>query len=428
MAIGTDVRHWAAVEWSGDVHELCVVDADGAVVERRGVPHGAEGLAELALAAAAHRRLGGVAIEGRPALLVQALLEAGVTVYPINPKLSKHWRGCRSVAGRKDDGFDALALADGLRYYHSDLRPLELDDDETRRLQLLCRDEQQLIAERTGWVNRLQGVLRQYYPQATEWFADWTTATAWDFILTFPSPADLAAASTQKLVGFLRTHRIRVTPCWRERLAQRAHGPAWPADPVFADARADYALAAARVLRTLDAQLRRYRTRIRELFAAHPDAAVFASLPGAGAKLAPRLLAAIGNRRDRYDSARALQELSGTVPVTRQSGTRRKHVAFRRACRKDFRNTLHLFAFQSTLQSPWARAYYERRRAAGDNYALALRKLGAAWLKIIYRLWQSRTPYDERVHLASLAAHDSPLISHIHTSERCGELIQKRLT
>lgn len=428
MMVERDERHWAAVEWSEDVHGLCVVDPHGTVVERTEVAHSAEGLAELAEAVAKHRPLGGVAVEGRPALVVQALLEAGATVYPINPKLSKAWRACLSVAGRKDDGFDAFALADGLRERHAHLRPLELDDDDTRRLKILCRDEQQLIAEKTAWVNRLQAVLKQYYPQVMEWFADWTSPAAWDFVLAFPRPADLAAASTQKLVGFLRTHRLRLTPRRRERLAHRTEGPAWPADPVMADARGEYALAAARMLRTLHAQLRRYRARIEELFAAHPDAAVFASLPGAGAKLAPRLLVAVGSRRDRFESARALQQLSGTVPVTRQSGKRARHVAFRRACQKDFRSTLHLFAYQTIQRSVWARAFYERRRAAGDRYALALRKLGAAWLKIIYRLWQSRTLYDERTHLASLAAHGSLLIEHIRTSEKCGELLKKCLT
>jgi len=428
MTAPHDDRHWAAVEWSADAHGLCVVDPRGAVVERTEVAHSAEGLAELAETLVKHRPLGGVAIEGRPALVVQALLEAGVTVYPINPKLSKHWRACLSVAGRKDDGFDAFALADGLRHHQAHLRPLELDDDETRRLKLLCRDEQQLIAERTAWVNRLQGVLKQYYPEALVWFTDWTSPVAWDFVLAFPRPADLAAASTQKLVGFLRSHRLRLTPRRRERLAHRTEGPAWPRDPVMADARAEFALAAARMLRTLHAQLRRYRARIEELFAAHPDAVLFASLPGAGAKLAPRLLAAVGSRRDRFESARALQQLSGTVPVTHQSGKRTKHVAFRRACQKDFRSTLHLFAYQTIQHSLWSRAYYERRRAAGDGYALALRKLGAAWLKIIYRLWHSRTPYDEHTHLASLAAHGSPLVELIRTSKTCGQLLTESLT
>ena len=44
--------------------------------------------------------------------------------------------------------------------------------------------------------------------------------------------------------------------------------------------------------------------KIEEAAAAHPDFFIFESLPGAGAVMAPRLLAAFGSQRERYGSAR----------------------------------------------------------------------------------------------------------------------------
>jgi len=40
---------------------------------------------------------------------------------------------------------------------------------------------------------------------------------------------------------------------------------------------------------------------IEELFESHPDRDLFGSLPGAGSKLAPRLLGEIGDDRERFD-------------------------------------------------------------------------------------------------------------------------------
>ena len=94
--------------------------------------------------------------------------------------------------------------------------------------------------------------------------------------------------------------------------------------------------------------------------------------------------------------------------VTEQSG-RHKTVRIRRACKKDFRNTLHLFAFQSINQSAWARAYYDLARARGQSHALALRNLPNKWLKIIYRMWQNREPYDEQRYLRQLNRKGSPI-------------------
>ena len=80
------------------------------------------------------------------------------------------------------------------------------------------------------------------------------------------------------------------------------------------------ALARARMLRTLKSQLDAYRIEIEKLFAEHPDHDIFCSLPGAGPKLAPRLLGEIGSVRARFNDPTGLQCLAGTAPVIFQSG------------------------------------------------------------------------------------------------------------
>ena len=53
-----------------------------------------------------------------------------------------------------------------------------------------------------------------------------------------------------------------------------------------------------------------------QLFDQHDDPTLFGSFPGAGPALAPRLLAAFGSNRDRFQGASEMQELSGIAPVT----------------------------------------------------------------------------------------------------------------
>src|SRR2546421_10778538 len=94
-------------------------------------------------------------------------------------------------------------------------------------------------------------------------------------------------------------------------------------------------------------------------FLTHEDHELFASLPRAGQRLAPRLLAEIGDDRARYQDASSLQALGGTSPVLYQSGMSSK--AHRRlGCIKPLLNALPQFAWQSTQSEPWARDYYQR--------------------------------------------------------------------
>ena len=410
---------WAGVDWADESHQVCVVDTAGKVVAAFALPHQAEALQGLGSRLRTLGPIGGVAIETPRHLLVHQLLADGFLVYPVNPSMSHKWCEALSVAGATDDPAQAFALADGLRHHHGRLRPLLPDDPKTRELALLCKAEVTLIAHHTALVNQLQATLKQSHPVALEWFDDWTSPSAWEFAVVFPTPTSVARASDRKLYGFLARHHIGASPRWQERIAGRQEATRWPRDPATEAALPQLVASLVAVLRTLREQLAAHRRRIAALFAVHPDAALFESLPGAGPKLAPRLLAHFGTERGRYESAKALQQLAGVVPVTQQSG-KTKEVHFRRACQKDFRNTMHQFAFCSLRKSEWARAAYDRARDRGQDHAHALRTVAAQWVKILYRMWVTRTPYNEALYLASLIRHRSPLIAWMQ-STRAGE-------
>ena len=401
-------QRWAAVDWGDSSHTVCIVEADGKQIASFTVEHNAEQLEQMVLEIKKHAPIAGVAVETDHGLLIHQLVEADLTVYPINPKLSDQWRAARSVAGAKSDAADSFTLADGLRMHQAQLHPLKPDDPLTRELRGFCHHEVQLIQELTAEVQKLKAALKEYYPEALPWFDSWTCPAAWDFITTFPTPDHLREAKTGKFLALLKHHRMHYTPQWQQMVADRCKRAAWLGDPVVTHVQSHVALDAVAKLRTIHSAIKQCRKHIDELFAKHPDADIFKSLPGAGKKLAPRLLADIGSQRDRYQSPLAIQQLSGTAPVTRSSGKSRK-VKIRWACRKGFRHDLYWLASCSRKKAAWAQAFYDQARARGDSHALALRKLGYKLLRIIFRLWQDRQVYNEQRYLLSLQRHGSPL-------------------
>ncbi len=155
-----------------------------------------------------------------------------------------------------------------------------------------------------------------------------------------------------------------------------------------------------------------FDTQIAELLDAHEDAALFRSLPGAGSNLAARLLTAFGTDRQKFPSARAIQDFSGISPVLRQSGKKRM-VLRRHACPAFVRQSFLEWVGQTLTKSQWARAYYERQKARGVKTYTARRALAYKWIRIIWRCWQDRTPYDETVYIEALTRRNSPLVPAI---------------
>ena len=403
------LTHFGGFDWAMDEHQFAVIDQDGTVLLNLRFSNDADGWSELRTKIAAYPRLG-VAIETSCGPAVERLLELGVIVYPINPKAAERFRDRKSPSGSKNDPLDAWCFADALRtdgHGWRELRPL---DPLTAELRILCRDEIALIEQRTAMILQLRQALHEYYPTALSAFDDWTQRSAWDFVVAFATPNALVKAGKRKWEKFLHTHKLYRPETARKRLDlfAKATGFASPSQAVT-NAKSLLATTLARQLRTLQAQLDEYRVRITELFNNHPDRDGFGSLPGAGPKIAPRLLSELGNDRARFDSHEALQAYAGTAPVTQQSG-KRSIARMRRACNKTLRATVHHWADLSRPLCAWAQAYYQQKKDQGMGHAAALRCLGQRWLKILWKMWQTRTAYNEALHTRNQVRHGSWVI------------------
>jgi len=396
-------------DWASDHHDVVVVDGEGWIVEDFRFDDTAEGWKSFRKRLSSYPPAA-VAIETSSGATVERLLESGYAVYPVNPHAAKRYRERKAPSGTKTDRFDAWSLADALRLDGPTWRTLQPNDPLTAELRLLCRDEIALIEQRTALICQLRAALGEYYPVALEAFDDWTIPSAWAFVEAFPTPDALVRAGQRKWEKFLHVRKLYRPETYEKRLSLFAQAQAFCGSPSTVQAKSMLAVAVAAQLRVLENHLDKFRERIRELFAKHPDHDVFGSLPGAGEKLAPRLLAELGDDRGRFDSPEGLQCYAGTAPVSYQSGKIKK-ARFRRACQKVLRQTVHLWVNLSRQKCPWAEAYYQHKREQGQSHACALRCLGQRWLKILWKMWQTRTSYDAELHQRNQVRHGSWVIA-----------------
>jgi hypothetical protein len=87
-------------------------------------------------------------------------------------------------------------------------------------------------------------------------------------------------------------------------------------------------------------------------------------------------------------------------------------VHWRFCCPKFLRQSFVEYAGESVRHSFWARAFYMQQRAQGKSHQVAVRALAYKWIRIIYRCWQTRQPYNEVEYLESLRQKGSPLLKY----------------
>lgn len=401
----TELTHFAGFDWAKHHHQGVILDARGQTVAALRFAHDAEGWQQFRPRVAAFPALG-VAIETCQGAAVEKLLESGVTVYPIAPKRAPAYRQRHRPSGDKSDFVDGWSMGDALRTDGAAWKPLAAEDPLVQQLRLLCRDEVELIGQRTALVHQLQAALHEYYPAALAAFDDWTQPFAWAFVAACPSPAALAAAGKRKWEKFLHVHKLWRPGSAEKRLEVFGRATEFAGGEAVTAAKNLLARTLGKLLQALERQLQEYRARIDALFAKHPDHELFGSLPGAGAKLAPRLLGELGEDRERFADANGLPGLAGSAPVRYQSGGDQA-VRLRRACHQHLRYAVHLWADLSRAYSPWEQAYYAAQRERGKSHATALRCLGNRWLKILWKMWQTRSCYNADLHTRNQTAHGS---------------------
>ena len=397
------------IDWSQEHHDVRLHNVQGACLARFQVGHTLAGFQQLATRVAEVNPNPGdclVAIETAENLLVDFLWTQQYRLYVLAPRMVKSSRGRQRASAARDDDSDAALLADILRTDRQRLIPWRPDGPQVRQLRYLLSFVDDLTGSIVRYSNRLRAVLRRYYPQPIAAFSGLDVPLCLHFLIAYPTPAAAAQLSFEEFIAFCRQHGDRRLDFQSRRFArlQRSEPTADPSLNTLFQQQTPWL---ARQLLQLVLQKKETLKQVQSLFVAHPDQAIFASLPGTGDLLAPKLLVMFGDDRERLPTAAMIQALAGTCPVTVKSGKRR-FVRFRRACNRTFRHTAQQYARASVKRSPWAWTYLDNARQRGLTENHAYRCLANRWLKIIWTLWQRKETYDEAYHLQQVNCYRQP--------------------
>jgi transposase len=403
-----DTRHAFALQMAGSCEvETGHFDADAETVH--------DWLEQLGNRCA-HRPVA-LAIEAGGDAVTAALLEhKWIVIYPVQSAMSARFRKALVPSGAKDDVPDASVLLTLLLRHGEQLRPLELDSAPTRELNALVVARRDAVNRRSQLTNQLRAVLKGYYPQALTLIGeDMAAMLALDFLDRWPDLASLRRARVSTVRSFYLLHSVRRPELLKTRLEHIAKARPLTEDPAVIDPAVLQVRMLVAVLRTLQTHIARFDSSIAQKFASHVESAFFRQLPGAGAQLAPRLLVAFGDRRNRYPDASSLQKHAGLAPVKEKSG-RQLWVHWRWNAPIFLRQTFIEWAGQTVVYSGWAKAYYQQQKRAGKGHHAIIRALAFKWIRILWRCWQRREPYDELRYLNALKRRQSPLIASLAPS------------
>lgn len=401
------------IDWADTKHDICLQAADSTRREFAVLPHRPADIDDwvTSLRQRFHGKPVAICIETSRGALVYALQKyAFLVLFPINPATLAKYRQAFKPSRAKADPTDAQIALEILMSHRDKLKPLRPQSPAIRALTLLLEERRQIVDEQRRITNRLISNLKQYYPLAHEWFEDKGTQLFCEFMARWPTLKQLKQARRKTLEAFFREHNCHHHKLVEERLASIKS--AMPLTEDLAVIRPKQLLVEALVeqLRITLKTIARFDEEIAELAPKLPDYELFRSLPGAGPTLAPRLLVAFGEQRDRYASAAEIQMYAGIAPVTERSG-KQHWVHWRMQCPTFLRQTFVEWAALTIPRSFWANAYYRQQRAKGAAHQAALRALAFKWARILYCCWLTRTPYDESKYLTALKRRGSPLLS-----------------
>jgi transposase len=405
---------YVGIDWADTKHDICLQAAGETRREFCCIRHQVPAIDEWANSL--YLRFGGpvaVALELSKGPIVAALQKYEFLVlFPINPATLAKYREAFQPSGAKDDPADAELALDLLVRHPERFSPLRPQSASMRSLVSLVERRRQLVGDQNRLTNRLCDTLKQYYPQALEWFDDRGTVLFCDFLERWPTLRSVRQARTAVLERFFHAHHCRSASRISARIESIRAAAALTEDPAIIGPCRLHVLALVAQLRAVLAAIVQFNLEIAQVACTLPDYALFESLPGAGPQLAPRLLAAFGEQRERFRSADELQKYAGIAPVTERSG-KQCWVHWRLQCPKFLRQTFVEWAAQTINRSFWAGAYYRQQRAKGSSHHIAVRALAFKWIRILYRCWQARTPYNETAYLNVLRKRGSPLLGKL---------------
>ena len=407
---------YIGIDWADQKHDISLSASVDGKAEYKIISSTPEALSEWCSQLRQRFPEGEIAVcleQSRGSLVYHLMTYDFIILYPVNPITLARYRAAFYTSGAKDDKPDADLLRELICVHRKHLRPWYPGDATSRSLALLAEARRKAVNDRTKYTNRLQAVLKTFFPQALEL----TGTRLYDkvslaFLERWERLEDIQRAQDKTIRKFYTSLGSRPIRLLEERLQLiRSATPLTKDEAIIKSAIITVRMLVHQLV-SLQESISEYDMALAEMFEQHPDKDIFSSFPGVGDVLKPRLAAAFGTDRDRFKKAENVQEYCGIAPVTKRSG-KTTIVHRRQACSKFLLQTFHEFARCSLKKSVWAKAFYEMQRDKGKGHHTAIRSLAFKWIRIIHRCWRDRVCYDEVIYLKSLQRNQSPLLKYI---------------
>jgi transposase len=400
------------IDWADQKHDCYVIDRNGKGFhqELKHSPEDIDTWVGEMLKRADGKPIAIMLEQSRGPLVHALMFRDNVLLFPINPKQFARYRESYPGSG-KNDPTDARYLARMLRERITTLTAWQPDDENTRLLANLSRQRRKLVDGQTKLRQQLTALLKSYFPVVLELFGnDHQLNLLLSVLGRWADPRTLRRADRRLMRRVLSEH----TNCNKEQqeaIIDRIRSARLLCnDEALITPSAMAVKLLAKQIQDARKTIKDFDGKIAEVMKQHPKAHLFTTLRGAGPALAPRLLCAFGSQKDRWQNADSLAAFSGIAPVTRKSG-KQCQVQRRYACPKFLRQTFHEFADSARIYCPWTKARYRMLRDRGMKHHAAIRKLARSWIRILFRVWQTGTPFDCDRYIAQL-------------KQRCPEITQ----
>ena len=212
---------YVGIDWASKKHDICVQGADSEERSFDRIAHRPKTIE--AWAQGLYQRFGGpiaVALELSEGPIVSALEKYDFfVIFPIDPKRLAKYREAFTPSGAKDDPTDAEFALDYLMRHPEKLKPLKPQSVAMRKLRYLVEARDRIKSDQSRCVNRLVQALKQYYPQALDWFNEHNTIVFCDFLKQWPTLEKARRARNTKLERFFSDHNVRFAHIIENRIA-----------------------------------------------------------------------------------------------------------------------------------------------------------------------------------------------------------------
>ncbi|AZQ84545.1 IS110 family transposase [Colwellia sp. Arc7-635] len=400
------------IDWADKKHDICEHPVDSEKYHYSIIKSKAEALHEWAMNLKKRYPNQQIAVvcELKKGPLIYALAKySHLTLFTINPSTVAKYRKAFTPSGAKDDPSDALIQVEILTLHMDKLSVIEPESAAMRSLTQLVEYRRNLVQDSVDLSNKITASLKNYYPQALEWFKEKDTFIFCDFISKWPSLAHAKRAKKQTLLDFFNSHNSHYAHVNEARILGIKSAMELTEDTGVIEPNQLLVGVLIAQFKVLLKGIQSLNKVIKKAYKAQDDNVIFDSLPGAGQQFSPRLLVAFGSKRDRYNDASELQKYAGIAPVIERSG-KKMWTHWRYSCPTFLRQTFVEWAGFSIRYSFWAKAYYEQQKSKGKPHNSIIRSLAFKWIRIVFRCWKTNTPYDESKYLEALKRRGSPLL------------------